>query len=607
MKQYIFSISLLLLIVASYAQEVKLRDDTLLVQYSENEPKLIFKDLPYYELDGFQQYRPFGMQRLPLMRSGNLGLPTQSFSILKQDWDINYLSGAYQNYLMDKNSMRFYKMSRPFTRMRYTNGAKSEQLFNLLHSQNLGKGLNISFEYQKTVSEGFFIQQLSNHTQFNTTYNLKSRNQRFSSKGYFLINDIEAQENGGVVLSEENNEDDNTVLLSINLKDTNQNKNQNQLRTQGLNFENGYVIIQKDTSFSILALSHEIEWNKSSRLYKDDVSASPTFYDAFFFDTLRTADTSYAELLSNTIEFNLFNNSLNVGYKNEQYHYFQNYFLDTDFESEFIIANIASKVFNQKVDVSFEKGISGFHEEEFDINARVEFQEWKEFKSTILIDISAKEADYLLQNQRSNHAYFNEDFTTSKHSSVAVKIEKEKWDFSIEVGAQEYMDFIYFDKNREATQYNESISNVYVELNKKFNFLKHFYLFNRVKYQQISEEEILPLPELFSYHSFYYENDFVKSALKLQLGVDFYYISEYNGYSYSPDLAQFHLAKNSNTLGGINQLDLFMNIGINKSARLFVKMENVLSKSFSEDTYRIQNYPIPGRALKVGFSWRMVN
>lgn len=602
MKQFVFSISLLLFFIHSYAQEVKLRDDSLNVQFSENASTLTFEDLLYYDINGFQQYRPFGSLRLPMARSGNIGLPTHSYSLERQDWDINYLTGGYQNYLMDERSIRYYKMSRPFTQLKYTTGAEKEQLFNVFHSQNLGEGLNISFEYQRTVSEGFFIQQLVNHTQFNATYNLQSRNQRFLSKGYFIINDLEAQENGGVVLSEDNDDDSDVALLDINLNDA-----QNQIRTQELSFDNQYKFIQKDSTHTLLALSHKIKWNKAARNYKDDINDTLNFYENYFFDENQSADTTYAEILSNEIELNLFNESINLGYRNEQYHHFQNFLLDTNFQSDFVVAEINAALLGQEIRFFFEKGIAGFQKDELDLNATVQLKEWKGFKNSLTAAVSQKQPDYFLQQHRTNHFFYTNELETSKQSSISIQSEKKDWNLKVEVGIEDYSDYVYFDEKLNVIQHNDNISNLYLKLDKKFNFLRNFYLDNHIKYQQISDDGIIPLPELFSFHSFFYENDFAKSALKLQLGVDFYYSAEYNGFAYSPALSRFYLNNNINGLEGLNQVDLFLNIGINKSARLYVKMENILKDSFSEESYRIQDYPVPGRALKVGFSWRMIN
>jgi outer membrane receptor protein involved in Fe transport len=91
------------------------------------------------------------------------------------------------------------------------------------------------------------------------------------------------------------------------------------------------------------------------------------------------------------------------------------------------------------------------------------------------------------------------------------------------------------------------------------------------------------------------------------VGFDLYYIGNYQGYAYSPSLAQMHLRKDESELGNINQLDFFISLGINENARAFIKFENLLYDNFSAETYRIQDYPIPGRVLKFGLSWTMLN
>ncbi len=57
---------------------------------------------------------------------------------------------------------------------------------------------------------------------------LKSRDQRVTSDLYYLVNSLENQENGGVVVSNEESSTANTVLLNINLRNAqNQSKTQN--------------------------------------------------------------------------------------------------------------------------------------------------------------------------------------------------------------------------------------------------------------------------------------------------------------------------------------------------------------------------------------------
>ncbi len=110
-------------------------------------------------------------------------------------------------------------------------GLKREQYFKAFHSQNIGKALNINFQYDRISSEGFFVDQLTDHTRFNAGYLLQADEWRFSSKGYYYISTIDALENGGVFPSSNASQNDNTVLLDINLFDA-----QNQSRSRGLGF-----------------------------------------------------------------------------------------------------------------------------------------------------------------------------------------------------------------------------------------------------------------------------------------------------------------------------------------------------------------------------------
>ena len=585
-----------------FSQERTFRDDTVNIRYANNDEQLHFKKLPYFELKGFQNYRPFGNYHEPLSRSGNIGLPLHHYFLTAQDWNINHQIGGYQPWLMEKDSMLFYDVSRPFTELKYFNGVKKEQFFNVLHTQNFGEGLNISFEYQRIVSEGYFSRQLTNHTQFNSTYRLKSRNQRCHSRGYFLINNLESQENGGIVVSAEESEDENTVLLDIGLQDA-----QNRTRTQGVGFYNDYNLIQKDSLNTLLNISHEIEWSKAYRNYADDLSESRDFYDEFLVDSTFSADSNFSQVLRNNLMFNFFNNSLSIGVRNEQYHYFQNYLIDETFESNYIVASVNDSIFNQGVQANIEKGISGYHENELDLSATISFQEWKGVRSYLMASVTKKQADYFLQNQRSNHSFYREDFKTSNQANLSLRSYIKKWNLSFEAGIQEYSDFIYFDTLQKPKQYNSSFSNMFVKLDFKLEFLRLMHLKNIITVQQLSDNAVVPLPSIFSYHSLYYENSFIRDALGVQLGVDLNFIASYNGYEYAPSLTQFHLSNNTTSLGNIAQVDIFLNLRINKAARLFVKMENILQKSFSEESYRIHGYPIPGKSLKFGLSWRMIN
>ena len=584
----------------SIAQEVRFRDDTVNIQYLNYTSSEDFQELPYTELDGFHHYRPYGKNRLPIARLGNIGLPTHVFGAKGQDWDIDANLGGYQAYLMKKSNLRLYQASRPFTSLNYANGAESEQLFSVFHTQNMGEGLNLSLEYRRTVSEGFFQNQLTSHTQFNTTLHFHSRNQKYAAKGYFYINDLESQENGGINLT---SLEDNSVLQDVQL-----NNAQNQSRSLGFGFQNAYDVWMLDSNKNLLHISHELDWARSFRLYKDQLDPAQPQYPSFFLDSSATADSSFAEVLSNTLKFELFNAGITVGFRNEYYQYFQNFLLDRHFSSNYILFQTKGTLFgNVETESILEKGISGFHQDELDWKTSLRFKKFKGIRPTLLFSITEKQADFFVQNQRSNQHFFEEDFETSNMNAVQFIADAEQINLELEVGFQQMDNFIFYDTLLTAKQLSSSFSNFYMKLAHHWNFWKSWNFLNRFQLQNLGDEEVMPLPTLFSYHSFYFEKSFFEEALKLQTGFDFFYMSEYQGYAYSPALTQFHLRNGGSALGGSGQLDFFLNLRIEKAARLFFKVENLLNDQFEEDNFRVQGYAIPSRAFKVGFSWRMIN
>ena len=586
------------------AQEQQDQDaDTLVFEEAKLADQLQFNDLDYQTLDGFQTYRPIGRRHLPWARSGNLGTVLHPLLFQTQDWSIESHLGAYQPLLLTHGSIRYYRMSRPFTQLSYVNGAEAEQYFQAFHSQNLGEGLNLSFKYERITSEGFFLRQLTNHTRFHASFNAQSRNQRYRAKGYFFLNNIEAQENGGIVLGSNNNPDDNTVLLDVELRNA-----QNRSRSQGVFVDQQYDLLQFKDSLALLSLGYAVQWTKAFRNYNDNLAADEQdFFPNYYFDQNQSADTSYADEVKQELYLLALDQRFRLSYSLVEQHYFQNTLTDQQFQSHFVAAAFQDTLFKNALEARFEKGLSGFLADETDLYAAITFPKWKSYSLKAYTALTAKVPDFLLWRQRSNHYLYDEARETSKSQRIGGKLSDEKSGLSLQMEVSNLQDWIYFDSLRLPQQASDAIQVLQFQLSKSFQFLRNFHLFNRLAYQLISEDALIPLPDLLSYHSFYYENRFFKNSLRLQAGFDFYWVNEYQGYAYDPAMAQFHLRPQADALGNIQQLDFFLNLGLSEAARIMFKFENLLLPSFSEDSYRIQDYPIPGRVMKVGLSWRMLN
>lgn len=589
------------------AQDSPLADDSLSLKYRNLGRFSNVKTENYFDLQEFRRYQPIPNGTVAFATSGNNGLPSHSLLFQSQSWNSTALSTAFLPLLFTKDSLRFYNSSRPFTQLSYFNGAEEEQQFQIFHTQNLGEGMNLAFNYRKISSTGFYPRQLTAHTQFNATIGLKSRDQRFTSDLFYIFNDVENQENGGVIVVDENEDNDDPILLDVNFS----SGVQNQTRVQNWGAKSEYNIIQTDSlKKPRLSISHEFNWLKAYRTYTDDTTNTSVaeFYDNFFFDTGSANDSSFSQTISNEVRLNVAGELLQLGVRNEQLSWFQNFFIDEEATSNFIVASTKFNLSGTVLSSEFEKGVSGFHENEIDWSTTLQLKEWKEIVSRFNFKTSRKQVDFLFANQRANHHYYSNALNTVNENKLGANFFHRKSRISVNLNYRLLGNFTYLDSLQSPMQSEDEISVIRARVGKELTFLKNFHFNNYLYFQSISNKELLPLPSFTSFHSLFYSNEFFKKALVFQVGADLAYIGNYNGYAYSPSLAQFHLRETTGTdLGNQVQLDLFINMRIRKTARIFVKMENITAPSFSVESSRIADYSLPGRVLKFGLSWRMLN
>ncbi|NOG57969.1 MAG: hypothetical protein HND54_09575 [Bacteroidetes bacterium] len=587
--------------VKLYSQNKNLFNDSLDLQRSSIYGE--FDTLKYYDLDEFQVYRQV-ISKAPFVRSGNIGLATHTFEANNFNTSYSIIEG-YKHYLNSKEKLNFYNTKKPYTALTYYNGSKKEQYFSALHTQNITKTSNFSFQYDRITSEGFFSKQLTNHTKFNSTFNFQNWEKTYKSKAYYYINVLEAQENGGVFISDENKGESNTILLDINLRSA-----QNRIKAKGTGIINEIRLLGiKDSvkETSLIELGHELEWKMLGKNYKDDVVSSAAFYNNIYLDSAITVDSSSIYELSNKVYFNLFNAKFRVGIRNSKYRYFQNYIASQNFTSNFVNLNYQDSLYHNRFNISLEKGISGYFKNEIRFKLVDIYELNKNYALGLNLDYQKLNPHLLLNKSRTNHLYYNKSLSMTSQFEGKINLKEKRTKTSISANFQSFDNYLYFNQEGVSANYSSTINVLKFVGEKKFSLFKHWNLNNRVNFQSISNDSIIPLPSFYSYHSLYYQNYFFESKLKLQLGVDVFYIGKYNGYQYNPATIQFQLRDENKPLGNTTQLDLFLNLRIKKSAKIFIKMENVLQAPFDINSSRIQDYPIPGRVLKIGLFWRMLN
>ena len=121
--------------------------------------------------------------------------------------------------------------------------------------------------------------------------------------------------------------------------------------------------------------------------------------------------------------------------------------------------------------------------------------------------------------------------------------------------------------------------------------------------QKSSDPEVLDLPLFSANVTYYFNYELVKRVLRMELGVDVQYCTQFRGYGYDPSLGMFH--NSPQMQGGYLWADAFVALHW-KKATPFVKWEHANQNLWEQPNgyYSAINHPRNLRVFKFGLSWK---
>ncbi|MBL0104453.1 MAG: TonB-dependent receptor [Bacteroidetes bacterium] len=157
--------------------------------------------------------------------------------------------------------------------------------------------------------------------------------------------------------------------------------------------------------------------------------------------------------------------------------------------------------------------------------------------------------------------------------------------------------------NNEALpeQYAPVVTIDQLKLEKTF-LIGGFHFENNLTIQKNSGEDQIHLAPLFTLHSLFYQHKFFSNKMLTDIGVNAAYNSEYYADNFMPSTGLFYRQDEMKTEGYL-RFDLFLRIKI-KSARIFLKMENINDNMQKSAYYLTPHYPQPGKVFRFGLVWR---
>lgn len=576
----------------SYAFSQK--DSLFYVKYNDNFNSLndtIFSN--EFNIDNvFYKYQS------PFTYNFNLGnFSSANYSPLIHNLNTNYTVNE-NFYSFRGNEKNYFFTSKPLTILKYVNGRRREQLFNLFHTNNITKHWNITLSYDRFFTTGFYLNQLTKGSSFKVSSILFSK--KFILRFNYFQNKGNQQENGGI--ANVSDFEDN-ILLNRKTINVNLNNAENTYLNKDASLNATYYF--SNESFSGIYLKPEIVYQLNIKKFTDDNPVSG-FFDNVFIDSVQTKDSILQYKISPVVSVGFKNEFLdaNVYYKHQFEKYSQNYFIAIDTLNTYAGSNFS---FNINKFYSFNKmeySLLGYRKNDIFFSSSNTYINNHD-TITLTANYSNLAPNYHVKYYYSNNFNWSYEFNKVEQLFFDFKFKWHKLPIALKTSSKFVKQYIFYDEKSRPKQFSEYINANSISLTSKLKW-KNIFFNTWLTYQYISDKNIIPLPDFLARQMIYYQFKlFKKKVLTAKFGVDMFYYTEHYGYNYQPALGVFYLQHN-NLTGNYPYADIFLEATI-KRAKLFIKYEHINAGLLDYNYYTTYGYPMGDRALRLGLNWILWN
>lgn len=594
-------------------------------------------NIPDTSLHTFHR-RPFSQ---PWYRDlGNLGSPTQNLLFTPEPRSGPSL-GYHVNdvYRYDTDSLKFYNTTKPYSNFTYQLGSKLEQVAYIHHTQNIKPYWNVSAEYRKTSSPGYYKIQRNNHDNANLTTRYSSKKKHYELYGAIVYNKEQHDENGGITNLNllDSAQFNDRQLLDVNFQNdafsTTRSPVSNLQRDFGIMLQHSYTFGKADTTYNEdstkytynliprFRLTHKFGMSTEKHQYKDifpDSLRYTGFFEQYF--SASGGDSVYSAQkwfwVDNRFLLNGFLGkegkqlSFDAGVGNRYDRFTTAYLAGKDEQklvSNYMTGEIRKEALNAGqwfYGANTQFYVSGKYAGDLTLHAHIGKDlgaNWGSISVGFVQQVNSAPYSYTIYRNQfdSMFADYARESVTQLYASFASPKLK-LW-----AGFRNYLvaNYIYLDAPQTFAQYSPAFNITQVWLRKIFT-LGSFVLDNELAYQQKTNNAPVNVPALMGRHQLSIERFMFKRALKIAAGLELRYQSSYAPAGYDPFLNRFFYQdtyKVSNSPEG----SVFFNFRV-KQFRAFIMADQV-QQLYTTNTIIAPGYAAQNFMLRFGFTWILIN
>jgi hypothetical protein len=524
---------------------------------------------------------------------------------------------SYDLHMLSPDSMRFYRTNKRFSELQYHSGNFKEQRIAFIHTQNITKTWNAGFHFDRQGVKDFMNFSNTFRSRFALYTWYASPNSKYNLFAFVIWNNIKNGVNGGLL---SDSLFDNTIVTNVGLRGlayriSNASEN---VRKRNLSASQYYDFgkIVRDSSGNIISrspalrLNHTINFERRTFTYIDPDTDS-SFYKDYYYGTA-TYDSIHCDEITNRISVQLpadtlssisFFKKWSSGIYAEQQHVTYGQKNDSIWNNVSIGANIFMKSGEGSTEL-FANGsyvINGFDVGNYILEFRAFSPQFIFGRFGINLSTSQTSADLNFRWYDSNNFRWTNHFASIQFSNASVTYELEKYNLKFEASRSIIDNYVFLNSISFPSQFSNTITIDQLKVIKNFNY-RFWHFDNNLVFQNSSKVEIIPVPSLVSEQALYFQKHYFNHAILMAFGLSLSYNNSYYANYFMPATGMFELQYNKKT-GGYPRFDIFINSQI-KTARIFIKLENILDDLFQNGYYLTPHYPMPGRVLKFGLVWR---
>ncbi|WP_419869039.1 putative porin [Chryseobacterium sp. CT-SW4] len=521
--------------------------------------------------------------------------------------------------IIGAKEVRYYDVKTPTASFVYHNSMRNGAALKSTYTQNIGKRFNFALEYMGLRSQGLYRNSLAsnNNTIFSGHY--VSKNGNYELFAHYLHQNVNNQENGGIV------EDDLFQSGDSNLSNR-QNAQVNLSYSSSQFSYRRYYLSHQFTPFNSekypFRIRHTI-YHQGNKYYYGQTALEPYWYtdDTELVSNFPLSTKKYSDNLSNTVSL-VFDNEkikLDAGVRYQVLKFgmnqtaLENLTIPAELKENRLgaVGNLQVKLWNK-----------------IQLNSFLEFSNGKEFGNYLKTTNNLKFEpikDYFVNakvNFQSVYPTFNYLLNTSVYNKFNYYLQNASNQSITEIGGNINLkwfktelfvnyfridNYTYLDSNAQPQQSDGSLNISQIGGDATFSFGK-FHLNTRLQFQNaLTNKELYPMPGFIGRANIFYQTKAFKNAAEIQAGIKTYYFPKFASRDYSPILNEYILPNsNSFSIGGQPIADVYFNMKVKKMF-FFIEGQQVGTLLSNNKAYAFPHYPVYDFRLNIGIVWYLFN